>query len=852
MERYNFKIVEKKWQEFWDKNQTFKSEIKKDKKKFYCLEMFPYPSGNIHMGHVRNYTIGDVLARYKIMKNFNVLHPMGWDSFGMPAENAAKQNNLDPKSWTEKNISNMKKQLKKLGLSIDWNKEISTCSSDYYKHQQKLFLDFFDKGLVYRKENYVNWDPVDQTVLANEQVIDGKGWRSGAQVERKKLNQWFFNISKFSDDLLRSLDDLELWPNKVKIMQKNWIGKSFGCEINFKIKDNQDINEIKCYTTRPDTLYGMSFLAVSVDHPLSKLYEKNAEFLKFKEECSKTGTTEEAIAQAEKLGFKTNLNAINPLDETLSVPVYFANFVLMDYGFGAVFGCPAHDQRDLDFALKYNLPVKTVVRPKDQDVNFKVKNKAYTENGILINSQKLDGLKVPDESIPTTIKILEEKKFGKKKINFRLKDWGISRQRYWGCPIPIAYDENNQILKIPEKQLPVKLPDGIDLNVQGNPLDHQDKWKNIEIDGKKCVRETDTLDTFVDSSWYFLRFCSSDNSKVPFNDEEIKYWMPVDQYIGGVEHAILHLLYSRFFIKAISYKNNNFNIQEPFDGLFTQGMVCHETYKDQNGNWLHPDEVTSDDGKNYFKKDNLSEKVIVGPIESMSKSKKNTIEPAKIIEEYGADSVRLFILSDSPPEKDVQWSEEGMIASYKFIQKLWALHKKIKAILKDEIEIEDKKSERTEELNKFTNQMIHKITNNLEKFNYNVIVANFHEIYNYFSKEINNFIKKDALRENYKNILFLLSPIIPHFAQECLYELNIKNKIIWPEANKKYLQEDEVEIVIQINGKKRFTIRSNTDSTEKEVYDKVVKEAYFIKNYDAMNIKKTIFVKNRLMNMIIL
>ena len=852
MERYNFKIVEKKWQEFWDKNQTFKSEIKKDKKKFYCLEMFPYPSGNIHMGHVRNYTIGDVLARYKMMKNFNVLHPMGWDSFGMPAENAAKQNNLDPKSWTEKNISNMKKQLKKLGLSIDWNKEISTCSSDYYKHQQKLFLEFYDKGLVYRKENYVNWDPVDQTVLANEQVIDGKGWRSGAQVERKKLNQWFFNISKFSEDLLRSLDDLELWPNKVKVMQKNWIGKSFGCEINFKIKDNQDINEIKCYTTRPDTLYGMSFLAVSVDHPLSKLYENDAEFLKFKEECSKTGTTEEAIAQAEKLGFKTNLNAINPLDETLSVPVYFANFVLMDYGFGAVFGCPAHDQRDLDFALKYNLPVKTVVRPLDKDLNFKVKNKAYTENGILINSQKLDGLKVPDESIPTTIKILEEKKFGNKKINFRLKDWGISRQRYWGCPIPIAYDENNQILKIPEKQLPVKLPDGVDLNVQGNPLDHQDKWKNIKIDGKKCTRETDTLDTFVDSSWYFLRFCSSENSKLPFDDEEVKYWMPVDQYIGGVEHAILHLLYSRFFVKAISYKNNNFDMKEPFNGLFTQGMVCHETYKDQKGNWVHPDEVTSNDGKNYFKKDNLNEKVTVGPIESMSKSKKNTIEPAKIIELYGADSVRLFILSDSPPEKDVQWSEEGMIASYKFIQKLWVLHKKIKAILNDEIEIEDKKSERTEELNKFTNQIIHKITNNLEKFNYNVIVANFHEIYNYFSKEINNFIKKDTLRENYKNILFLLSPIIPHFAQECLSELNFKNKIMWPEAKKKYLQEDEVEIVVQINGKKRFTIRSNTDSTEKEVYDKIVKDAYFIKNYDAMNIKKTIFVKNRLMNLIIL
>ena len=852
MERYNFKIVEEKWQKFWDQNQTFKSEINKDKKKFYCLEMFPYPSGNIHMGHVRNYTIGDVLARYKMMKNFNVLHPMGWDSFGMPAENAAKQNNLDPKSWTEKNISNMKNQLKKLGLSIDWGKEISTCSADYYKHQQKLFLEFYDKGLVYRKENYVNWDPVDQTVLANEQVIDGKGWRSGAQVERKKLNQWFFNISKFSDDLLKSLDDLELWPNKVKIMQKNWIGKSFGCEIDFKIKDNQDIKEIKCYTTRPDTLYGMSFLAVSVDHPLSKLYENDDSFLKFKEECSKTGTTEEAIAQAEKLGFKTNLNAINPLDETFTVPVYFANFVLMDYGFGAVFGCPAHDQRDLDFAIKYDLPVKTVVKPIDKDLNFKVKDKAYTENGILINSQKLDGLKVPDESIPTAIKILEEKKLGKKKINFRLKDWGISRQRYWGCPIPIAYDENNQILKIPENQLPVKLPDGVDLNVQGNPLDHQEKWKSIEIDGKKCTRETDTLDTFVDSSWYFLRFCSSGNSKLPFNDEEVKYWMPVDQYIGGVEHAILHLLYSRFFMKAISYKNNNFDMKEPFDGLFTQGMVCHETYKDLNNNWLHPSEVTTDDNKNYFKKDNLNEKVIVGPIESMSKSKKNTIEPAKIIEQYGADSVRLFILSDSPPEKDVQWSEEGMIASYKFIQKLWALHNKIKAILNDEVKIEDKKNERTEELNKFTSQIIQKITNNLDKFNYNVIIANFHEIYNFFSKETNNLIKKDAIKQNYINILYLLSPIIPHFANECLSELKIKNKVIWPEANKKYLQEDMVEIVIQINGKKRFTIQSNTDSTEKEVYDKVIKEEYFIKNYDAMNIKKTIFVKNRLMNLIIL
>ncbi len=850
MERYNFKIVEKKWQDFWDENKTFKSEINKDKKKFYCLEMFPYPSGNIHMGHVRNYTIGDVLARYKIMKDFNVLHPMGWDSFGMPAENAAKQNNLDPKEWTEKNISNMKNQLKKLGLSIDWDREISTCSPDYYKHQQKLFLDLYDKGLVYRKENYVNWDPVDQTVLANEQVIDGKGWRSGAQVERKKLNQWFFNISKFSDELLSSLDDLVAWPNKVKVMQKNWIGKSFGCEINFQIKGDENLKEIKCYTTRPDTLYGMSFLAVSIDHPLSKLYEEDINFLQFKENCSKTGTTEEAIAQAEKLGFKTNLKAVNPLNNKISVPVYFANFVLMDYGFGAVFGCPAHDQRDLDFALKYDLPVKTVVKPFDENENFKVKDKAYTDDGILINSEELNGMKAPKESILNTIDILEKKKIGKRKTNFRLKDWGISRQRYWGCPIPIAYDENNQIIKIPEDQLPVMLPEKIDINTKGNPLDHQNKWKSIEINGKKCTRETDTLDTFVDSSWYFLRFCSSKNTESPFDEDEIKYWMPVDQYIGGIEHAILHLLYSRFFVKAISYKKENFSMKEPFKGLFTQGMVCHETYKDQNNNWLHPDEVTTEDGKNYYKLNNLKEKVIVGPIESMSKSKKNTIEPQKIIEKYGADSVRLFILSDSPPEKDIKWTEEGMIASYKFIQKLWILHNKIKSILNSEATT-DEKTNKTEELNKFTNQMIEKISHNIEKFNYNVIVANLYEIYNFYIKQTNFYIDKNIVKKNYINILHLIFPIIPHFAQECLNEMNFTKEAKWPIAEKKYLVEEEKEIVVQFNGKKRITVKSKTDSIEKEVYNQIIETEYFKNNYKIENIKKIIFVKNRLMNLII-
>ena len=494
MERYNFKLIEEKWQKQWHKNKTFKSEIDKNKKKFYCLEMFPYPSGKIHMGHVRNYTIGDVLSRYKSLKNFNVLHPMGWDSFGMPAENAAKQNNLNPKDWTEENIQVMKSQLKKLGLSIDWDREISTCSPKYYKHQQKIFLELYDKGLVYRKESYVNWDPVDKTVLANEQVIDGKGWRSGAFVERKKLNQWFFKISHFSEELLGDLNSLEHWPDKVKTMQKNWIGKSFGCEIDFKIEGSKNVSSIKCYTTRPDTLFGFSFLALSVDHPLSKFYESDKKFVEFKNECSKTGTTEESIAQAKKIGFKTELMAINPLNNSLKVPVYFANFVLMDYGFGAVFGCPAHDQRDFDFAKKYNLEIKTVVKPNNENDNYEVANEAYTGSGFIINSEFLDGLSVPDKSIDETINILEKRNLGKKKTNYRLKDWGVSRQRYWGCPIPIAYDENNNVIKIPDKDLPVKLPENIELNTNGNPLDSQKDWQNVIIDGKKCKRETDTLD----------------------------------------------------------------------------------------------------------------------------------------------------------------------------------------------------------------------------------------------------------------------------------------------------------------------------------------------------------------------
>tara|TARA_A100001035_G_scaffold163161_1_gene129084 strand:- start:1643 stop:4177 length:2535 start_codon:yes stop_codon:yes gene_type:complete len=844
VDRYNFRSIEEKWQKYWLDNNVFKTSIDKSKKKFYCLEMFPYPSGKIHMGHVRNYTIGDVLARYKGLQGYNVLHPMGWDSFGMPAENAAKQNNLDPKIWTEKNIESMKSQLKKLGLSIDWDREISTCSEDYYKHQQNFFLELYEKKLVYRKENYVNWDPVDETVLANEQVIDGKGWRSGAIVQRKKLNQWFFNISKFSQDLLDELENLENWPNKVKTMQKNWIGRSFGCEINFDIEGDIPIKNIKCFTTRPDTLFGFSFLALSVDHEISNFYKNDKDFLKFKDDCSKTGTTEEAIAVAEKIGFKTNLVAINPLNTKEKVPVYFANFVLMDYGFGAVFGCPAHDQRDFDFAKKYDLKIKTVVKPDDEDETFQVSNEAYTGPGVLINSDFLNGLQTPEKAVIETIKIIENKNLGKKQINYRLKDWGVSRQRYWGCPIPIAYDENNNPYPIPKSMLPVKLPQNINLNTKGNPLDKQAEWKNIIIDGKKMIRETDTLDTFVCSSWYYLRFCSPNNQNYGFNKEEIDYWMPVDQYIGGIEHAILHLLYSRFFMRALSYENKNINITEPFDGLFTQGMVCHETYKDPDNNWVSPDEIETINGKKYLKKD-TSKLITVGSSESMSKSKKNTIDPEDIILNYGADAARLFILSDSPPEKDVQWSEEGIVSSYKFIQKLWVLNTKIL----DEIK-KDHDHDTDQEIEKYTNKFLKKVTENLESFSYNKIIANLYEVYSFLNKQINSKYKKTTLINNYKKILISMMPVIPHLSSECLNLMNVKD-INWPEYDKNLIRDHIANIVVQINGKKRGLIKTETDISENDLLNIINKDEKISKYVDGKEIKKKIYIKNKLINIIL-
>jgi len=798
MERYNIKIVEKKWQSIWSQKKSNSAILDKTKKKFYCLEMFPYPSGKIHMGHVRNYTIGDVLARYKKLLGFNVLHPMGWDSFGLPAENAAKENNLHPKDWTKKNIETMKKQLKLLGLSLDWDREISTCDPEYYKHQQEFFIELFKKNLVYKKDTYVNWDPAEQTVLANEQVIDGKGWRSGIAVERKKLSQWFFNIKKFSQNLLDELEKLENWPEKVKLMQKNWIGKSLGCEINFQINKKSASDKVKIFTTRPDTIFGASFLALSIDHPIAKDFENNSYFKSFKSKCSKTGTTEEALANAEKIGFDTGLFAKHPFDNKTMLPIYIANFVLMDYGTGAVFGCPAHDQRDLDFANKYKLKVNPVVRPKNIDPSkFIIKDKAFTEDGILFNSDFLNDLPV-SQAIEKAIETITKNKIGEKKITFRLKDWGVSRQRYWGCPIPIVYKKNGEAVAVEKQDLPILLPDDVKLNVNGNPLDSHSTWKFTKLaSGEKVVRETDTLDTFVDSSWYFLRFCSPEYKKYGYKIEDLKYWMPVDQYIGGVEHAILHLLYSRFFMRALAFNNENFNFTEPFESLFTQGMVCHETYKNENNKWLYPDEIEKDSTGNFIIK-KTKKKVIVGPSESMSKSKKNTVDPEEIINIYGADSIRWFILSDSPPERDVQWSQEGVSAAHKFIQKLWKLNYEISKEKNLNMKDNDLKLERD------VNKTIYNVTKNLDNFQYNVVIANIHEIYNIFNQHIiNKKTSAAVLKKEWEKIVILLLPFVPHLAHELL-ETNNKN-LHWPEYDEKILEEKNCIIVIQINGRKRKT-----------------------------------------------
>jgi len=834
MERVNFHLIEKKWQEVFAKKKLYN----KDGKKFYCLEMFPYPSGKIHMGHVRNYTIGDVIARFKHLKGFNVLHPMGWDAFGLPAENASRQNNVPPKDWTNQNILVMKNQLKLLGLSIDWDLEISTCDEDYYKHQQELFIDFFNEGLVSRKETYVNWDPVEKSVLANEQVVNGRGWRSNAVVERKKLSQWFFNITKFAEPLLNDLEKLDGWPEKVKLMQKNWIGKSFGCEINFKIIKKTE--NIKVFTTRPDTIFGASFIALSSDHPLSKNFSSNKSFIKFKNESDKTGTTEEALANANKIGFNTNLFVQHPFIKTKKIPIYFANFVLMDYGTGAIFGCPAHDQRDFDFAEKYELEIIKVV---SDEKNERLKQ-AYTGDGKIINSDFLNGLNIK-EAKEKIINKIEKMNIGKRKTLYRLKDWGISRQRYWGCPIPMIYLEDGNVVPVEKEELPILLPKEIDLNYKGNPLENHPTWKNTthKATGKNAVRETDTLDTFVDSSWYFLRFCSPHYKGGPFDQKKIKYWMPVDQYIGGVEHAILHLLYSRFFMKSISKCYKNLNLSEPFKNLFTQGMVCHESYKDKKGNWLYPDEIEKISVDQAVRKKN-KEKVTIGPPESMSKSKKNTIDPETMINLYGADAVRWFILSDSPPEKDVQWSDSGVSSSNKFLQKIWDLNVQIRS--RKENTINKKLVER---FDLSIDTLVKKIDKSIEEFKFNVTIAHFYEIYKIFNKHINLQLSNKCLEKNIIKTMKLMVPFTPHLALECLEKLQCRDSDSWPKI--KNAVEEEIKFAVQVNGKTRDII-SVKKSLKKEQVNKIIYESSKAKKFiENKEIIKTIFVEDKIMNYIV-
>ena len=833
--RYNHKVIEKKWQQIWSDKNVFKTIKDHNKKKYYVLEMFPYPSGKIHMGHVRNYTLGDVVARYKRMKGFNVLHPMGWDAFGLPAENAALTEKKHPESWTYQNIETMKSQLLQMGLSLDWDKEIATCHPEYYKHEQKFFIDMFKAGLAYKKEAEVNWDPVDKTVLANEQVIDGRGWRSGALVEKKKLSQWFLKISKYSDELLNDLDGLENWPNKVKIMQSNWIGKSVGAEIDFKIADKD--TQITVFTTRPDTIYGATFLALSIEHDLIiELSKKNDVLKKFIEECKNLNSDKI------KRGFNIDLFVEHPFIPGKNLPVFVANFVLKEYGLGAIFGCPAHDQRDLDFANEYNLDVIPVVKPNNiLEDDFNIDVKAYEEDGIIINSDLLNGLNVKDAK-EKIIKILLEKKIGRKKVNFKLRDWGISRQRFWGCPIPIIYREDGEVLPVEDEALPVKLPEIKNFNESSSVLGNIPSWKDTKCTktGMKAQRETDTFDTFFESSWYYFRYCNARLNK-PFDKEDIDYWLPVDQYIGGIEHAILHLLYSRFFTKALR-DLGYFNLNEPFEGLFTQGMVTHITYKNKNGDWIEPKDVQKDGGE---LKDTNNNSVQTGKIEKMSKSKKNVVDPKDIINLYGADTARWFMLSDSPPERDLQWSDTGISASYKFINKLYEFVEKFKSHQSNKTSdpgiIQDLK------------MIINQVSENIEVFQFNKSVAKIYEYVNILNDVIlKNKISKKDLEWSLKKLSIILQPFVPHISEEIWSNLDGEGLCV----NEKWLNEEvtkksKLKIAIQINGKTKEIIEIDEKLSKESVLQIVKSSDKIIKNLSGKNIIREIYVPGKIVNLVV-
>ena len=872
-ERYNVREAEPRWQKVWDQRGIFTTLNEDPRPKYYVLEMFPYPSGRIHMGHVRNYTMGDVVARYMRAKGFNVLHPMGWDAFGMPAENAAMANKVHPKAWTYENIAAMKAQLKSMGLSLDWSREIATCDPAYYRHQQKLFLDFWKAGLVERKSSKVNWDPVDHTVLANEQVIDGRGWRSGAEVEQRELTQWFFKISNYSEDLLQAIDTLDRWPEKVRLMQKNWIGRSEGLLIRFALAPTsapKDFNEVEVFTTRHDTLFGASFIAIAPDHPLAKsLAARDPKVAAFIEECRRHGTAQEVIDKAEKKGIDTGLRARHPFDPKWELPVYVANFILMGYGTGAVFGCPAHDQRDLDFARKYGLPVVPVVVPEGADPKtFEIGDEAYVEDGKLANSRFLDGMSV-DAAKEEVAKRLEREQRGnqpvaERRVQFRLRDWGISRQRYWGCPIPVIHCETCGAVPVPEKDLPVTLPEDVTFDRPGNPLDRHPTWKHVPCPrcGKPARRETDTMDTFVDSSWYFLRF-TAPAAKTPTAASAERYWMPVDQYIGGVEHAILHLLYSRFFTRAMK-ATGHAQLDEPFNGLFTQGMVVHETYRKQDGAFAEPAEVrieTSGDKRRALLI-STGEEVEIGDIEKMSKSKRNTVDPDDILSTHGADTARWFMLSDSPPERDVIWTEDGVQGAYRFIQRLWRLTNDLADIAAPPGTARPKEfGPAAAAVRKAAHAALAHVGEDIERLRFNRCVAHIYEAANALSAALSDArtagdVRTDlawAFREAAEILVQLAAPMMPHLAEECWEALGYKTLVAeapWPEVERALLLEEMITLPVQINGKKRADVTVARDAADKEVEAAVLALEPVRRALEGRAPKRIIVVPQRIVNVV--
>ena len=869
-DRYNARAAEAHWQKTWAERGIFATKNDDPREKYYVLEMFPYPSGRIHMGHVRNYTMGDVVARFKRAMGFNVLHPMGWDAFGMPAENAAIDRKVHPKAWTYDNIATMKKQLMSMGLSLDWTREIATCDPSYYKHQQKMFLDFLAAGLVAREYRKVNWDPVDQTVLANEQVIDGHGWRSGALVEQRDLFQWVFKISDYAEDLLDALETLDRWPEKVRLMQKNWIGRSEGLLLRFALDPATTPNkerELEIFTTRPDTLFGAKFMALSPDHPLAAAAAaKNPKLTEFIERCRRMGTSQVAIDTAEKLGFDTGMKAVHPFDTNWKLPVYVANFILMEYGTGAIFGCPAHDQRDLDFVNKYGLGNTPVVCPPNQDPKtFVITDTAYVGEGHMINSRFLDGMTI-DEAKEEVAKRLERETrdnlpVAQRQVNYRLRDWGISRQRYWGCPIPIIHCDKCGTVPVPEKDLPVTLPEDVTFDKPGNPLDRHPTWKNVKCPqcGGGARRETDTMDTFVDSSWYFARFTDPWNTKVPTDRKTVDAWLPVDQYIGGIEHAILHLLYSRFFTRAM-HKTGHAGIDEPFAGLFTQGMVVHETYRTKGGDWVMPAEVKVE-GLGGARRATLAatgEPIEIGSVEKMSKSKKNTVDPEDIIAAYGADTARWFMLSDSPPERDVIWTEEGVQGAWRFVQRLWRLVGEI-AEVNAPAAHPDAFGERALVVRKAAHRALANVSDDIAKLRFNRCVAHIYEFANALSDAIGSAETAPspdfawALREAGDILVCLFHPMMPHLAEECWAALGHKTLVsaeAWPQVEPALLVENTITLPVQINGKKRADVTVARDAEREDIETAVLALNAVKRALDGKHPKKVIVVPYRIVNVV--